>query len=293
MKNNRLLKSASILMISAVAVVFSCKDEDRLSGEDSQDISEEALTDSYFQDIDEMAQVAVETPDDAEFSGGRAKAAITFTVNDSRFQCGITPLTVTLERTNTDPNTPQGVITVDFGTEGCTDLLGNTRKGKLIFAYNGRRFVTGSTVVTTTDNYSINDVKLEGTRTVTNVTVGQSPTFNVKLANGKATFADNRVATRVSDITWQWVKGTAALTDDKLIIDPASVASGTTRGGRAYEVSLLEALEYQRFCGIAVKGIKRYVLNGSKDIIIDYGDGACDRQVTISVNGKTHDVRVR
>jgi hypothetical protein len=167
------------------------------------------------------------------------------------------------------------------------------RTGKLIFTYNGRRFQPESTIVTTTENYTINGVKIEGTRTLTNVTgsTDASPRFNAMLENGKATFPDLSEATRESDITWQWVRSQTP-SENYLLIDQASTASGTTRGGRAYEVSLLKSLKYKRFCGIAVEGIKKYVLDSEKEITIDYGDGTCDKSVVITVNGVTRNVTV-
>jgi hypothetical protein len=285
MKNNKLFKSASILMIAVTSLVFSCKDEDRITAQDTQDITEEALTDSYYQDIDDMAGVAVESPSENEFSGGRGKGIIT--INDSRFDCA---LNVTIERTNSDPAHPTGIITVDFGTAGCEDNRGNERKGKLIFSYNGKRFVTGSTVITTPVNYSINGVLLEGTRTLTNVSTSTDiPEFNVILTDGKATFEDGSVAERESNITWKWNR---TVTPAELTINQSSTASGTTRGGREYEVSLLAELKYKRFCGIAVSGIKHYAIDGEKQITIDYGDGTCDRAMTVTVNGVTHNVSV-
>jgi hypothetical protein len=189
-------------------------------------------------------------------------------------------------------DSPHGIITVDFGT-GCIDNRLNVRKGKLKFAYNGRRFQPGSTVVLTTDNYSINDIKLEGTRTSTNVqgSTSAAPKFNVVLSNGKATFPDASIAERESDITWEWIRA-ANPSDDYLIIKSNSTASGTTRGGRSYDVSLVEDLKYKRFCGIAVDGIKRYIIDEEKEIVIDYGDGTCDKAVMITVNGVTRNISV-
>jgi hypothetical protein len=291
MKTNILLKTSSIFMIAAISFVTSCNDEDRINAQDSQDISEEAVTDSYFQDMDDMAAVAVESPNDTDYSGGRLQS--TFQVTDTRFRCNGSPLTLTLERAATSTFTnPSGVITVDFGT-GCTDVRGNVRTGKLIFTYNGRRFAENSTVIITGQNYTINGVKLEGTRTLKNLpgSTKEAPKVNAVLVNGKATFQDNSVATRQSDITWQWIRATNPA-DDKLIIDQQSTASGTTKAGRNYTVSLLEPLEYKRFCGIAVSGVKKYVINGEKEIVLDYGDGECDKDVTITVNGVVRNIRV-
>jgi hypothetical protein len=152
----------------------------------------------------------------------------------------------------------------------------------------------GSTVVTTVDNYTINGIKLEGTRTLTNVSgsTSDAPKFNVVLTNGKATLlADGTTAERASNITWSWIRE-ANPTNDYLLIDQSSVASGKTRAGREYSVSLTKALKYKRFCGIAVEGIKTYVIDKTKEITIDYGNGECDKSVVITVNGVTRNLNV-
>jgi hypothetical protein len=290
MKSNSLVKGASLALIFSAAFVFSCKEkEDRLTAQDTVAISEEATTDTYYQDMDDMASVAVDAPSDTQYSGGRSQTTIT--VNDDRFKCSGIVVTITPDAAST-PNHPKGVITVDFGT-GCSDSKGNIRKGKLIFTYDGARFETGSKITTTTDNYYINNVKLEGTRTVTNVTgsTETAPKFNVILSNGKATFSDGAIATRESNITWSWIRATNPL-QDQLIIDQSSTASGTTRLGRSYSVSLLKSLKYLRTCVIAVEGIKQYVIDGSKTITIDYGNGDCDKSVAVTVNGVTRNLTI-
>jgi hypothetical protein len=290
MKTHKLFeKIASIALIGGILAVASCNEEDRLTIADTQDITEEAVTDSYFQDMDDMAGVAMSSPSDEEYSGGRK--ATTITISDERFGCQGVLVSIEPDATSS-LDIPKGILTVDFGILGCT-VNGNVRTGKLIFEYNGRRFVDGSTVKTTTNNYTINGVKLEGTRLLKNVTgsTSEAPKFNAILENGKATFADGTVAERESDITWQWVR-TANPSGDYLQIDQASTASGKTRGARTYTVSLTEALKYKRFCGIAVEGIKKYVIDGSKEITIDYGDGTCDKSVIITVNGVTRNLTV-
>jgi len=290
---NKLFKSTSILIISAAVLITSCDNDDRITAQDTQDIAEEAVTDSYFQDMDDMAGVAVETPAEEDFNGGRTKNDFTFKIRDNRFVCSGDSIVATFERFNdSSPDVPKGKITVDFGT-GCTDLRGNTRKGKVIFTFSGKRFTPGSTLVITGENYEINGVKLSGMRTLTNVqdNVNSAPRYNSVLTNGLAVFDDNSEATRESDITFEWIRAANPL-DDMLIIEQSSTASGTTRRGRNYEMSLLEELHYKRFCGIAVDGIKRFVIDEAKEITIDYGDGNCDRTVTITVNGVTRNLNV-
>ena len=70
----------------------------------------------------------------------------------------------------------------------------------------------------------------------------------------------------------------------------AELLKHSTRGGRVYQVMLLENLVYKRHCGIAVDGIKKYVIDGEKEITINFGDGECDRTFTIMINGVTREI---
>ncbi len=289
------LKTLSLACIGAVLIVSSCKDEDRLTLQDTQDISEESVSDSYFQDMDDMAGVAVQAPEDAQFSGGRVSASYEITINDDRFKCG--GIVVTVEPgSNSNSKTPSGILTVNFGATGCADSKGNIRTGKLIFNYTGWRFKPDSKIITTTENYTINGIKLEGIRTLTNVTGSDSlsPKFKAILTAGKATFPDASIATRESNITWQWKRG-ATVAKDFLLVDQSSEAHGTSRGGRHYDITLAKALTFKRFCGgLPVEGIKKYVIDGDKTILIDYGvdDNTCDRKIVVIVNGAARSLTV-
>ncbi|MEJ7645395.1 MAG: hypothetical protein WKF87_12435 [Chryseolinea sp.] len=285
-------KIAAASLIACATLLFSCKEEDRLTASDTQEITEEAVTDSYFLDMDDMATVAIASPSENEYSGGRK--ATTITITDTRF-CPGTVVTIVPDENSTSLH-PKGQLTVDFGM-GCNDQRGNLRTGKLRFTYDKWRFQPGSTVVTTTDNYTINGIKLEGTRTLTNINDESDEStdprkFNVLLENGKATFlAEGTTAERESDITFS-LYSPGDVSEDYLSIEPMSEASGTTRGGHRYQVDVFEALIYKRSCGIAVDGIKKYVLDADKEITIDYGSGACDKSVVVTVNGTSHTVTI-
>jgi hypothetical protein len=280
----------SFLTIAILFAASGCqKDEDVLTVSNKQDIIEEAQVDSYYNDMDNLAAVAIDAPTEAEYSGGRTSGTIT--IEDERFNCDGVVITVEPGATST-VDAPYGVLTVDFGT-GCSDLQGNVRKGKLIFTYDKWRFTPGSTVITTTENYFINNVKLEGTRTSVNVTPTENdaPKFNVILENGKATFPNGAIAYRESDITWSWIRGVSPALD-KLIIHANSSANGVTGEGRSYSVSVLEQLEYKRFCGLAVSGLKKYIIDGEKEITINYGTGTCDNSINVGINGKSYPITI-
>jgi hypothetical protein len=86
------------------------------------------LPSAYFQDLDDIAGLAIEAPSDTEYSSGRTSGTIP--IQDHRFDCDGIVITVDSDPDST-PEVPKGVLTIDLGTAGCTDLKGNARKRKL------------------------------------------------------------------------------------------------------------------------------------------------------------------
>ncbi len=278
------------LAIAGTAVTWSCKEDEETPLTNGSDIKEEAVTDYYFQDIDDLGSISFDFAEDEDYRGAEpGRRNTTIDVDDYRI-CDDTDVTITLSEGSSYDN-PKGVLVIDFGTTGCTDAKGNTRKGIVKFTYAGRRFVSGSTVVTTFENYSVNGIILKGTRTSTNVSTSteQAPAFRVELENGEAIFPDQSTAERESTIYWKWVRGANPLSD-QLIVETGSVANGKTREGTLYEVEVTEELVYKRFCSIAVSGVKEYTINSELEITLDYGDGECDRVIKVTTPRMTRSI---
>lgn len=292
MKKIRVGRALASVMVSGLIFLASCEDKVDFNSTDTSSVENEATTDSYFEDTDDMSATMVSS-DNSTSTGTDNGRVIANGLLDHRFKCAT--ITITLAEDNTT-TTPHGTIVADFGT-GCTDNQGNVRKGKLIVEFRGRRFLPGSTIVTTTDGYSINGVSLEGTRTVTNVSGSseESPKFNIVLENGKATWADGTTATREVNRVREWIRAANPLNDQWNV---TGTASGTNRAGKVYEMTITSALVYKRECAIgarvfmAVQGTKELVVNGKK-ITIDYGTGDCDRIVTITVDGSSKQLEVK
>jgi len=275
-------------LLAGASLLGACKDE-IVGKADLEAVPEEALTESFYQDLDDLSNVALQEPTDNQYAGGRTAATIT--VDDDRFDCNNVVVTVQPATGSTLQN-PQGVITIDFGTIGCADPRNVLRRGKLNIAYSGRRFMPNSRIVITPEDYSVSAVKIEGVRTCVNVSTSTeaAPSFHVTLTDGRATFPDGTTMTRTSDITWTWKRNENPLNDER-IVSAGSTASGTTRTGVAYSVSVDEDLVYQRTCLIAVEGVKDYVINNTKDISVNYGYEDC-QHVSVTANRITKGVKV-
>jgi hypothetical protein len=291
MKTTKNVKYVCALAVVLLTGLVSCDDKVELNGNDSSSVENEAVVDGYFEDTDDIALTAVSS-DSSPLTGDDGGRVISNDILDHRFKCA----TVTIElAADNSKSVPHGTITIDFGT-GCTDNQGNVRKGKVIVDYKGRRFYPGSTVVTTTDGYSINGITLEGTRTVTNVSgsTDEAPKFNIVLENGKATWPDASVATREVNRTREWIRASNPLNDEWHV---TGTANGTNREGKVYEMEITSALVYKRECAITAKifmpvaGTKELTVNGRK-LTIDYGTGDCDRTVTVSVDGSSKQIEI-
>lgn len=290
-----LLKSLASLALISFLFLTSCSDDSvEFSAEDSQNVENEATTDSYFEDADDIATLAV-AADGSTATGARQASNGRQGVKpvDLRFTCA----TITfLFADDNSTTTPHGFITIDFG-DGCTDIKGNVRKGKIVVEFAGKRFFPNSRIITTFQNYYINGVKIEGVRTVTNLTgsVENNPKFQIEVDNGKATWEDGTFATREVNRTREWVRANNPLEDEWIV---EGSAAGTNRNGKTYQMQITKAMVYKRECAIgakvfmAVEGTK-VLSTENKVITIDYGNGDCDRIVNIAIDGQSKDVVVK
>ena len=255
-----------VCMLAATLLV-SCESDDDLNTDtqDSETAQLEATENVYDDDADDIAVSMMAKDDPAP--GGKTAG------EDDRLSCA------TITRTG-DLNA--GTITIDFGT-GCTDKRGHVRKGQMIIEFQGRWFRPGSFWKLRFHEHFINNVAIEGTRTVTNVSESEDglQAFTVVVENGKMTFPDGTTATRKVN------KRRELERDDNNILKRLIIygtAEGNHRNGRGFYIEILERLIYDRSCEdviIPVSG-KKLIKNGLREITIDYGNGECDNTVTIT-----------
>jgi hypothetical protein len=182
-------------------------------------------------------------------------------------------------------------IIVDFGA-GCTSSNGITRKGKVLLSYSDRFILPGSKVITSFDNYYVNGNKIEGKRTITNAGLnlfGGTISLVVKIENGKVIWPDNTFVTVASDQTRE-----VKLGSDGYEASILGNAKGKSREGIDYTSEVMNALIVTESCvesGVWVpsKGVLKFNFEGI-DVTVDYGDGTCDKAVTINYPGGSKEV---
>jgi len=281
---------SGLLVISTAAFFTGCKeDEPQLAANDSQDVSSEAVSDSYFEDAEDLSATVALT-DDADF-GVRAEG---LKGRDDRFACA----TITIKKQiNDNPDT----IIVDFGS-GCTDSKGNVRKGKIIVIYDGSRLALESQIITKFDGFYVNGIKFEGTRTVT-VWAIDSPnntfiTHLIELEGGKITWPDGTFAERDAQHLRKWVhNGTLTnRSDDQVILLAEGTAYGSNRNGREYVMAITEDIVFKASCFAQSKFLpvsgEKVLTVGDRVITVNYGEGDCDNSITVTIGNVSRTVTV-
>lgn len=283
-KIKKTLGSKAVLMVLAMLFVMaSCSDEDGLNTdlleeeaallEDEQDADEGLDASSDVFSVMDLAQV-----------DNNLKVSDEDVPPDSAYSCA----TITHNR-------EEKVITIDFG-EGCVGLDGVLREGKIIITYTAHYLIPGAVITKTFEEYFVNEKQVEGFITITNIApdLNSNPEFNAVLEGGKFTWEDGSFATRESDFIIEWVNAQNPLNDQ---FEMDGFASGVNRRGVAYEMNITSTLIKKVICKlegvyIPVQGIKVLEREGLPTLTIDFGNGDCDNEVTITRGDQSRTVTV-
>lgn len=167
------------------------------------------------------------------------------------------------------------------------------KSGKIIIKRTGGRYYkAGSTKIITFEDYYVDSVKVEGTKTI--VSQGYSSdstsvTFDITLEGGKLTFPDGIFMTRNAE------KTRVMYLDERGVVDHYLV-NGTATGinilGDEYTRTLID-LWIEPGCPFILSGTVMIEIVGKDPITIDYGEGTCDALAAVTRNGETKEIRLR
>lgn len=176
------------------------------------------------------------------------------------------------------------VLTIDYGPVNCLCNDGKYRRGMIIVTFNGRWRRPGTVVTHTFQNYYVNDNHVQGTKIMTNQGfVNGNMTFS-HVNNGSVTFAQNG-----ESLTWQsekihtWIEGfgTPRWRDDVFLITGFSNASHSN--GRNVTRQIIQPLRREMNCRYFVSGTVKINPSNAPERLLDFGDGTCDNQATITI----------
>lgn len=288
------MKTNWISLLSIVAFVAllatACEKDQNIMNEDVITAEDEMITDAAFDDVFSEVDGLLNLMDQGNYESSSLKTAL------GSDTC---PHISVITEGSFWPRT----IVVDYA-DGCDvswfQYKERIRKGKIIIKVSGPMWEEGSYREVTFEDFSINDFKVEGRRTVSNEGTWDEGEyrdlhyFSVLLEGGQVTTPEGQVITKEVSRTRTFVEGFDTrwdTRDDKWHIK--GVANGINRNGVAFTREIISPLWKEIGCRFITHGTILIQAEGRPDAILDYGDGTCDAEATITIDGETRTIRLR
>lgn len=281
-----------ILLVLVVSLFFACtKSATDTAGVDTNKSDNATITAAADQAIvsgiyDDLFGIALEIGADAGYNETGRKAAM----DKLAAKLGIGCFTYDIDDVVKDqwPKT----ILLKFGA-GCADNTGRVRAGNIQIIFTGYFFYKGATITIKPLTYTVNGVKVTGTKVITNVSTNNVYKYTSEVTDGTVTL-DTAIVKFTSSTTLTQTSGSATLgdvTDDIFSIfgrDSLVYPSGI---GASITVNEADALERQVECPWIGKG-KAFVNVNGVTATINYGNGICDDSATIDLGDKIKSIKL-
>lgn len=194
------------------------------------------------------------------------------------------PCATVVRDTTVSPRT----ITIDYGTTNCLCRDGRYRRGVVVISYAGTRRTAGSSYSVAFSNYYVNDNQVTGSISGSYNVVNGHPTLT-RSSNLTITTPANQTTTRVANRTTEMIAGynTPALRRDDVFLISGSSSMTNARGTASQTITT--PLRKELSCNWLVSGVMT-TTRGNNTRTIDYGNGSCDNQATVTMNGNTRTI---
>ncbi len=179
-------------------------------------------------------------------------------------------------------------ISIDFGETNCLCLDGKYRRGAINMELSGPYTLAGSSVSITTSDYAVNDNLINGEILLTNLGVNDNGNLHFSAVSQlNITFSE---ANGAVELFWdgeryrEWIEGADTpldMRDDAFLITGSSVG---TIGDVSVARLITSPLRKNIGCFYYVSGTVS-VQNPLIPYTVDYGDGECDKIITVTVMG--------
>ena len=187
------------------------------------------------------------------------------------------------------PNT----ITLDYSDAGCTKA-GRTFKGQVIIQQSEAMNVNGATRSFSFQNFFIEGVQIEGSRTVTNAGINTAGLFKFNVSVDETfTFPDGTQATFTATRARTLVEGGNTATRLDNVWEVTGQSAGVNRNGDTYSTEITSPLVKKAPCAWISAGIISFTANGLTRSL-DFGDGTCDRDATLTLaDGSVKEIKIK
>ncbi len=281
MKTKQLTLGLALVAIVSTSIFSSCKkkSKDEEKDTDTGSASDQSLASSSVNDMTSIADEA-----------GR-----NYTVSSFKTASPDGLLSTSCASVTVDTLAAAKTITVNFGSTNCTCNDGRNRRGAIILNFTGKYRDSLTVITVTPQNYFVNDNQVTGSKTITNkghnaanhLVYEINANIQIVKASGAGTISWQSVRQR------EWVTGesTSSWNDD--IYSITGNASGTTANGNAFSSVITSPLIRNMSFGCRrhfTQGVLEHTPSGKATRYIDFGNGACDDQATVTINGNAYTI---
>lgn len=255
-------------------LIISCNKDDNqtASSMNAQEVAENAKIDDVSDDVLQIVE-----SQSSETAAGRSAGGTQSFLSDCT-------------TVNTVQSGNTWTRTIDFGSTNCVLFNGNRVRGKIIITFTNDFDAANRTISYAFDNFYHNDRHVEGNRTVVKVILPNN--------HPQATIAlDMTVTTPTGSVyhrTGQRVREfTAGYETPYILLDNEFSITGnwttTLPSGNIHTANIDTPVVVKWNCPHIVSGTITFVrTNGTG--ILDYGNGACDDQATVTINGVVYPI---
>jgi hypothetical protein len=278
------MKVKSILTYFIVAATISTlfnscrkRDRDDADNRDTSASTDNALAEGSYNDVSNISDQA---------AAGNLSSY--FISNSSEMKSSLLSSCATITR---DTVSVPHILTINFGTTNCLCNDGRYRRGIINVSYTGAYRDSASTHTITFNDYYVNDNKIMGTKTVVNNGHNAAGHLIYSITvNGQILKATGGTITWTSNRTREWIIGENTLTwgDDVYLITGSG--SGTSANGNSFTVTITSPLRREIGCRHFVSGTFTLSPSGKPDRYFDFGNGTCDNQATVTINGHLYNI---
>ena len=186
-------------------------------------------------------------------------------------------------------------ITVNFGATNCLCNDGRNRRGSIIINFTGRYRDSNTVITVTPQSYFVNDNQVTGSKTIKNK--GHNAAYHlVYEINANIIIIK---ANGAGSISWQssrqreWITGESTLVWSDDVYSITGSANGTTANGNTFSSVITSPLIRNMAFGCRrhfTQGTLEHTPSGKATRYINFGNGACDDQATVTINGNTYNI---
>jgi hypothetical protein len=280
MKTKQLTLGLALVAIVSASFFTSCrkKETDEEKDKDTAAAADQSLASSTVNDMTSIADESCKTYTVSSFKIAESNAVLS--------SCATIAF---------DTIASAKTVTVNFGTTNCQGNDGRNRRGVLIISFTGRYRDSLTVITVTPQNYFVDDNQVMGSKTIINKGHNAAQHLVYEINANIQIIKANAAGT----ISWQstrqreWISGesTYAWSDD--IYSITGSAFGTTANGNTFTSNITSPLIRNMAIGCRrhfTKGILEHTPGGKATRYIDYGNGSCDNQAMVTINGIVYSI---